>query len=159
ISALDEVDSVVRCIQMGADDYLPRPFNPVLLRARIRACLEKKRLRDREARYLEQIEREQRRSDELLHVILPDQVVKELKATNGVRPRRYDEVAVLFADIVGFTPYCDRHCPEEVVSHLQRLVEAWEDSALRHQVQKIKTIGDAFMAASGLLHRVENPVL
>src|SRR5262249_5605340 len=96
---------------------------------------------------------------ELLHVILPDQVVKELKATNGVRPRRYDEVAVLFADIFGFTPYCERHCPEEGVSPLQRLVEAREDSGLRHQVQKIKTSGDAFMAASGLLHRVENPVL
>ena len=48
ISALDEIDSVVRCIEIGAEDYLPKPFNPVLLRARIGACLEKKRLRDRE---------------------------------------------------------------------------------------------------------------
>src|SRR5262249_40786346 len=151
ISALDEVDSVVRCIQMGAEDYLPRPFNPVLLRARIGACLEKKRLRDREALHLALIEREQHRCDELLHVILPGEIVKELKSTNVVRPRRYENVAVLFADIVGFTPYCDCHGPEEVVPHLQRLVECCEDSALRHGVQKIKTIGDAFMAASGLL--------
>ena len=46
ISALDEIDSVVRCIELGAEDYLPKPFDPVLLRARIGACLEKKRLRD-----------------------------------------------------------------------------------------------------------------
>ncbi len=55
ISALDEIDSVVKCIEMGAEDYLPKPFNPVLLRARIGACLEKKRLRDQEALYLVQL--------------------------------------------------------------------------------------------------------
>jgi CheY-like chemotaxis protein len=53
ISALDEMGSVVRCIEMGAEDYLPKPFDPVLLRARVGACLEKKRLRDKELEYLE----------------------------------------------------------------------------------------------------------
>jgi CheY-like chemotaxis protein len=52
ISALDELESVVRCIELGAEDYLPKPFDPVLLRARVGACLEKKRLRDRELEYL-----------------------------------------------------------------------------------------------------------
>ncbi len=51
ISALDEIESVVRCIQIGAEDYLPKPFDPVLLRARIGACLEKKRARDQEQLY------------------------------------------------------------------------------------------------------------
>lgn len=53
ISALDEIDSVVRCIELGAEDYLAKPFDSVLLRARIGACLEKKRFRDQEARHLE----------------------------------------------------------------------------------------------------------
>ncbi|MDH4207901.1 MAG: response regulator, partial [Anaerolineae bacterium] len=57
ISALDEIDSVVRCIEMGAEDYLPKPFDPVLLRARISACLEKKRLRDQEVAYLQNVAR------------------------------------------------------------------------------------------------------
>ncbi|MFQ3650738.1 MAG: response regulator, partial [Gemmataceae bacterium] len=52
ISALDELESVVRCIEMGAEDYLPKPFDPVLLRARVGACLEKKHLRDKELAYL-----------------------------------------------------------------------------------------------------------
>ncbi|PYJ65303.1 MAG: adenylate/guanylate cyclase domain-containing response regulator, partial [Verrucomicrobia bacterium] len=52
LSALGEIESVVKCIEMGAEDYLPKPFDPVLLRARVSACLEKKRLRDREVRYL-----------------------------------------------------------------------------------------------------------
>jgi CheY-like chemotaxis protein len=159
ISAFNEMDGIVRCIEMGAEDYLTKPFDPVLLRARIGACLEKKRLRDREVLYLEQIKKEQQRTDELLHVILPAEIVTELKVNDKVRPRRYEDVAVLFCDIVGFTPFCDRNQPEEVVPHLQQLIEAWEEIALRNQVEKIKTIGDAFMAAAGLLKAVDNPVL
>ena len=55
ISALDEIDSVVKCIEMGAADYLAKPFNSTLLKARLGACLEQKRFRDREASYLEQL--------------------------------------------------------------------------------------------------------
>ena len=58
ISALDEIESVVRCIEMGAEDYLPKPFNPVLLRARVTASLEKKRLRDIERLYAQSMEKE-----------------------------------------------------------------------------------------------------
>jgi two-component system cell cycle response regulator len=57
ISALSDMDSVVKGIEMGAEDYLPKPFDPVLLCARINACLEKKRLRDQEVEYLRQVER------------------------------------------------------------------------------------------------------
>ena len=66
ISALDELDGVVRCIEAGAEDYLPKPFNPTLLRARISACLEKKSLRDAEQRHLQLIEETKRRLDEEL---------------------------------------------------------------------------------------------
>ena len=55
ISALDEIDSVVKCIEMGAADYLAKPFNPTLLKARLGACLEQKRLRDKESSYLDQL--------------------------------------------------------------------------------------------------------
>jgi adenylate cyclase len=159
ISALDELDSVVRCIELGAEDYLPKPFNPVLLKARIGACLEKKRFHDREVMYLRQIEAEKKRSDELLHVILPHEIVEELKATNAVKARRYTNVAVLFCDVVGFTSYSERAEPEDVMTLLQELVDAQEELALRYDLQKIKTIGDAFMAACGLLKPVPNPVL
>ena len=57
ISAVEELESVVRCIELGAEDYLPKPFDPVLLNARISACLEKKRLRDHEVAYLQHVSR------------------------------------------------------------------------------------------------------
>jgi len=58
ISALDDIKSVVRCIERGAEDYLPKPFEPMLLRARVNACLEKKRLRDQAREYSDLLERE-----------------------------------------------------------------------------------------------------
>jgi adenylate cyclase len=159
ISALNELHSAVRCIEIGADDFLVRPVNPILLRARINACLEKKRLRDQEASYLKQIEAAEKRANELLNAVLPEMIVKQFKGVDRPRPCRHENVAVLFADIVNFTSYCDNHDPEEVVRYLGELVSVWEKSALEHRVQKIKTIGDAFMAASGLLEKVDNPVL
>ncbi len=159
ISALDDLDSVVKCIELGAEDYLLKPFNPTLLRARIGASLEKKRLRDKEASYLERIKEEQKRSDELLNVILPAAAVRELKATGKVQPRRHEGVAILFCDIVGFTSFCDQHLPEHVVSHLQDLVDVFEATVRKHEMEKIKTIGDAFMATAGLLKPVEAPLL
>ena len=158
ISAIDEIESVARCIGLGAEDYLPKPFNAVLLRARVAACLEKKKLRDQEAVYAQQIESERRRADELLYAMLPPGAVRELKATNKVQPRRYDEVAVLFCDIVGFTPYCDRNPPEKAVAELQALVGEYEQIVHRHRMEKIKTIGDAFLATAGLLDHLADPI-
>jgi adenylate cyclase len=159
LSASDQLDHVVKCIQKGAQDYLSKPFNPVLLQARIGSCLERKRLRDQETLYLRQIEEEKQRSDELLHVILPRDIAAELKATDAVKPRRFERVGILFCDIVEFTAYSARRGPEEILSHLQTLVEAFEQLCLKHDLEKIKTIGDSFMATAGLVRRLDNPGL
>lgn len=144
ISGLGEQSEIVSCIEMGAEDFLTKPFNPVLLRARVQACLEKKRLRD-------EAERERKRYDMLLHDILPAPIVDALATDGEVPPKRHENVAVLFADLVGFTTYCDKMSPESVVGDLQELFIVWEEIANNCGVQKIKTIGDAFMAASGLV--------
>lgn len=151
LSASSDIERVARCIEMGAEDYLPKPFNPVLLQARIRTCLEKKHLRDRETTHLRQIREEQQRSDELLHMILPRGVASELKATNRVQPACVEGVAVLFTDIVGFTHWSSLQTAATVHRELASLVEVFEDLALRHGLGKIKTIGDSFMATAGLL--------
>jgi class 3 adenylate cyclase len=158
ITSLQEMDAAKLCIELGAEDYLTKPFQSALLEARIGTCLEKKRLRDREAVYLQQIEEEKAKYNQLLHSILPGPIVSELRRTGTVQSQRHEEVAVLFADIVRFTDYCEQHSPEKVVAYLQNLVQVFEEIAQRYDVQKIKTIGDSFMAAAGLLTTVANPV-
>jgi len=105
-----------------------------------------------------QLAREKENSDRLLHMIIPTEIAAELLSTGRVRPRRHDGVAVLFCDIAGFTPYCRTREPEEIVENLHQLFTAFEEYSLEFQLEKIKTIGDAFMAACGLLSAVSNPV-
>ena len=71
ISAIDEIESVIRCIELGAEDYLPKPFNPTLLRTRVNASLEKKRLRDDIVRHLDQIENELKAAREIQLSMVP----------------------------------------------------------------------------------------
>src|SRR5262249_5676097 len=97
-------------------------------------------------------------SDELLQVVLPGAAASELRASGKVQPRRYHEAAVLFCDVVGFTSYCDTHEPEDVVSHLQGLIERFEQIADKHGLEKIKTIGDEFMAAAGMFRPTSMPL-
>jgi len=152
VSALGDDDGVLACISAGAEDYLTRPVRPELLRARIAGCLEKKRLRDRERAYLARIDR-------LVKAIFPPAAVAEWRATESIRPKRYDKVGVLFLDIVGFTAWCEtlRDDPVPVVETLQELVVQFEETARKHGVQKIKTIGDAFMAVAGMADPDTNP--
>jgi class 3 adenylate cyclase len=159
VSAVDDFETVLRCIKLGAEDYVQKPFNADLLRARVEAALERKRLRNQEAAFLTQLQTEKARVNDLLHSVLPKSVVNELKASARFVPRRHDDVAVLFCDIVGFTAYCDSNPPERVVEALETLITAFEQIAERHGLEKIKTIGDAFMATAGLLRYVDNPAL
>jgi class 3 adenylate cyclase len=150
ISALDEVDSVIRCIEAGAEDYLPKPFNPVLLRARINACLERKRLRDRERLHLARIEDEKERHENLLLNILPKPIVGRLNSGETLIADRFEEVSVLFSDLVGFTEMSARITPTRLVTLLNQLFSEFDHLAQRHGVEKIKMIGDAYMAVAGV---------
>ena len=150
ISALDQMESIVRCIDLGAEDYLAKPFNPTLLRSRIAAALEKKRLRDWEKVYIKQIEDEQQQSERLLLNVLPRPIADRLKQGESTIVDSFPAVTVLFADLVGFTTMSVRIPPKVVVKLLDEIFSAFDELAERHGMEKIKTIGDAYMAVAGL---------
>jgi len=143
ISALDELDSTVRCIEAGAEDYLPKPFNPVLLRARIGASLEKKRL-------LDELRVEKERSEALLLNILPRTIVERMRQGKRVIADHIPEATILFSDLVDFTSLGARYSPEETVALLGDIFSRFDGLAARRGLEKIKTTGDGYMVASGL---------
>lgn len=150
ISAVDDLDSVVKCIELGAEDYLTKPFNPVLLKARINACLEKKRLRDQEQAYLKQLQAEQEKSERLLLNILPKPIAELLKQGHNTIADSFGEVTVLFADIVDFTKLSAHISATELVNKLNEIFSAFDRLTLKHGLEKIKTIGDAYMVVGGV---------
>jgi adenylate cyclase len=157
ISAVDDVESIVRCIELGADDYLPKPFNPVILRARVNALLERKRLQDNEARKTEElqrafaeIEQQRRKAEELLLNILPSSIAEELQTAGCVEPMYFEDVTIAFADFVGFTLSTEQLPADELVTILSKYFTAFDNIMRRYDLEKLKTIGDCYMFAGGL---------
>ena len=150
ISGLDESEGATRCIEAGADDYLAKPVDAVLLRARINAALERKRLRDREMAIARRLQAEQERAEGLLRNMLPLSVVKRLRNGETSIADRFDCATILFCDIVGFTALASRLTPDGTLDVLNAIFSEFDGLAAEAGVEKIKTIGDAYMVAGGL---------
>jgi guanylate cyclase len=97
-----------------------------------------------------QLEVEQEKSESLLLNVLPADVANDLKEQGETKARSYDSVSVLFADMVGFTSYADTVSPDEMLGMLNEVVTRFDEIVSTHNVEKIRTIGDAYMAASGV---------
>lgn len=98
----------------------------------------------------DKIDLEREKSDKLLKNILPDSIAEELKQNDKVIPRNYDEATILFADIVGFTSYSTTVDAMELVDLLNDVFSGIDDVVARYKLEKIKTIGDAYMIAGGI---------
>lgn len=108
------------------------------------------RLRRKEFLGRKALEAERRKSERLLLNILPAPIAKRLKEREQAIADSFDDVTVLFADIVGFTPLSESVTPKELVDLLNEIFSSFDELAERHGLEKIKTIGDAYMAAGGL---------
>ncbi len=107
----------------------------------------------------ELLEIEKNKAEELLLNILPAETAEELKNKGQARTRYYRLVTVMFTDIVGFTKIAERMSPIDLVTRLDKLFKVFDEIIDKHQIEKIKTIGDAYMAAGGVpLRDKENPV-
>ena len=157
ISGASALERAYKCIEMGAEDYLPKPFNPVLLKARIFSSFEKKRLRDLERERLvaldqktQRLEFEQLKTEKLLLNILPRPIAERLKRGEQHISAHYPEVSILFSDLIGFTDMSAGISATELVKLLNNLFTRFDTRAEALGLEKIKTIGDAYMAAAGL---------
>jgi adenylate cyclase len=143
ISGLEDTDSVVRCIEMGADDFLPKPFDPVILRARVNAGLDRIRLH--------RLERERVRG--VFARFLPETVVDDALARSGEDLRLGGEWmigTVMFTDLRGFTTFAERHPAERVIDVLNRYLGDMGDTVLDHGGTLVSYLGDGLLAAFGM---------
>ncbi|MCB1740759.1 MAG: adenylate/guanylate cyclase domain-containing response regulator, partial [Gammaproteobacteria bacterium] len=150
VSGFNERETVAHCLEQGADDFIAKPFDPVLLLSRLRASIEKKRLLDREHESHERLRREEERSRSLLLNILPAAVARRLDYGQTMIADHFQDVSVLFCDLAGFSRYSSSVAPTELVKQLNLLFEAFDELAVTHGVEKIKTVGDAYLAVAGL---------
>jgi class 3 adenylate cyclase len=157
ISGGTSLDDAVRCIELGAEDYLSKPFNPVLLRARVKTSVERKRLRDQEITRMRQLKRqhealaqEQVKTEQLLLNILPAKIAQRLKSGEEHIADACPNVSVLFADMVGFTAMSRTMTPSALVEVLGDLFSRFDLITEKHGLEKIKTIGDCYMLAGGV---------
>jgi len=157
ISGGDQFSKTVECIQIGAEDYLPKPFDPILLRARVYSSLEKKRLRDIDRERILELQREkellnveQLKTEKLMLNILPKPIADRLKKGEKNIAGTYPESTVLFSDLVGFTKMSSEKTAGQLVELLNSLFTRFDQRAEHLGLEKIKTIGDAYMAVGGI---------
>jgi adenylate cyclase len=134
-SSLEGVESVVRCIELGAADYLAKPVNPVLLKARIGASLEKKRLQDQ--------------LKEMVRRFATPEVAKDLEASGFALGGKRIRGSVMFSDIRGFTPLAESQTPEETIELLNTYYTLMFDAISTHDGVINQMIGDGLMAIFG----------
>jgi len=149
ISAMDEMDSVVRCIEMGAEEHLPKDFNPVLLNARIGACLEKKRLRDEVTEQLKFIR-------EIFGKYVPESVAKQIVASKGMLEPKLLKATILFTDIENFTATAESIPPKQVVQMLSEYFPAVIEPITRHGGVVNQFQGDAMLVTFNV--PIEDPL-
>ncbi|WP_439107786.1 adenylate/guanylate cyclase domain-containing protein [Congregibacter sp.] len=155
ISGEQDMQGIIECIEAGADDYLFKPFNPVLLQARIKAGIERKQWHDREQLYRDQLERNERFIRATFGRYLSDDIVTEILE----RPEGLElggdlrEVTIMMSDIRGFTTMSEQLAPDRVVSMLNRYLGAMTDIILEYGGTIDEFLGDAILAVFGAPRR------
>ncbi len=142
ISAVDEIDSVVRCIELGAEDYLTKPFNPLLLRARINAALSRKRLADLE----------HERVRDVFARFVPEQIVDRVISLSGDDLRLGGVLVtgtILFNDLRNFTTFAETTPADQAIAILNSYLGEMSDAVLDHGGTLLGYLGDGMMAAFG----------
>ena len=168
ISGADQIENAVRCIEAGAEDYLPKPFNPTLLRARATSSIEKKRLRDLDRVRLTQLQTEKDRTEAANKLVTEkNQILENLssKLSKYLSPQIYQSIfkgeqkveifakrkklTICFTDIAGFTETTDNLELEELTNVLNHYLTEMSVIALQHGATIDKFIGDAMLLFFG----------
>jgi adenylate cyclase len=141
-TAMEELDSVVKCIELGAEDYLTKPVNPVLLKARVNASLEKKRLRDQQR--------------ELIRKFATAEVAEDMQESGFSLGGKFLEATAMFSDIRGFTTIAESQSPADTIELLNTYYTLMFEAISGHSGVVNQMVGDGLMAIFGAPLPLEN---
>ena len=152
ISGVSEMESIIACIGMGAEDYLPKPFDPVLLHARLGACVEKKRMTDQLVEWnlllaerVDEKVREIERLNTLRRFVTPQVAEVIMNGGDEILRSHRREITVLFCDLRGFTSFAETAEPEEVMTVLREFHHAVGPMIFEHQGTIAQFTGDGML--------------
>ncbi len=144
ITALADAEAEARGLTLGAVDYITKPFNPEIVKARVQTQVA--------------LRRERLKTELLLANMLPAEAILELKKSGRVTPHRFEHVAILFSDMVNFTKIASEVPVDFLMTELSEVFSAFDDIVEKRGVERIKLIGDAYMAACGIAQYVPDGV-
>jgi len=136
LTGRDDYESEARGLGVGGVDYITKPFKPEIVHARIRSQW--------------MLQEAKAKANELLRVLLPENVIRSLLEKGSYAPVHHPEASIMFCDLVGFTRATTTMSPGELVNELSELFGAFDAIAQKHGITRIKTMGDGYMAVSGI---------
>lgn len=143
LSAMRDVDSIVRCFDSGGVDYISKPFRQQELIARIETHLKIRRLK-------QQVDRERDKMKAILGNMLPESYIQQISNGKRPTPQYFDNVTVVFADFKNFTELSQRIGPKTSIDHLNQIFFGFDEIVSEFGLERIKTIGDGYFAVSGI---------
>lgn len=157
-------DEKLRALKAGAKDFISKPFDLAEVLARVHNFLEVRLLHSETQKLYGQVIAEKKVSERLLHNVLPQAIAERLKGRPEVMAHNFSDViadsfpdvTVLFSDVVGFTKFSEGVTAAVAVNFLNDIFSRFDSIADHHGLEKIKTIGDSYMAAAGLPVAVQN---
>jgi class 3 adenylate cyclase/CheY-like chemotaxis protein len=150
LTALADEETLNRAKITEPFGYILKPFDEKTLHSSIEMALYKHQINFKLKEKTFELEEEKKRSDKLLNNILPGEIIQELKEKGIITPREYKLVTLLFTDFQGFTSLSAKMSPNKLVDELNDIFKSFDAIVSKHGLEKLKTIGDSYMAACGL---------
>ena len=150
LTALTDEKTLQKAKESNPFGYILKPFDDKTLHSSIEMALYKHKVEQELRLKTKELEEEKLRTDSLLKNILPEEIVKEIKSKGNVVPRFYDQVSILFTELLGFDLVTTEFEPDLLLAELNEVFENFDGIVLKYKLEKLKTIGTSYMIAAGL---------